>query len=138
MPFLPITATTAAILGLIYIVLSGRVIQARGKSKASLGDGGGIITSGQEHTAPLLVAARSHANFAEYVPICLILLALVEAEGTRRWLVLLIAALLVIARVLHPIGMGRRIPNPFRAGGAALTLAVLLISSIAILVHAIA
>ncbi len=137
MPFLPITATAAAVLGLIYIALSARVVLARGKSGASLGDGGGIIASGQEHTVPLLVAARTHANFAEYVPLCLILLGLVEAEGTRRWLVIMIAVLLVVARMLHPIGMGRRIPNPFRAGGIVLTFSVITISSIALLVHAV-
>ncbi len=122
-------------LGLLYIALTLRVIQARGKNNASLGDGGGIIAAGLEHTVPLLVAARTHANFAEYVPLCLILLGLVEADGTKRWFVLVIAALLVIGRVLHPLGMGRRIPNPYRAGGLVLTLTVLLLSSVTLLVH---
>jgi uncharacterized membrane protein YecN with MAPEG domain len=135
---LPITAVAAAILGLIYLVLTVQVIRARGTTKASLGDGsGGLIAAGQEHTAPLLVASRSHANFAEYVPLCLILIGLTELNGTRTWVVQLLAALLVIGRVIHPLGMGRKIPNPFRAGGLVLTVLVLVGASAAILIHAI-
>jgi uncharacterized membrane protein YecN with MAPEG domain len=135
---LPITAITAALLGLLYLVLSVQVIRARGATGTSLGDGSsGTIAAGQEHTAPLLVAARSHANFAEYVPLCLILIGLVELNGTRSWVVQALAALLVTARIIHPIGMGRKIPNPFRAGGAVLTFLVLLGGSAAILIHAV-
>jgi uncharacterized membrane protein YecN with MAPEG domain len=135
---LPITAITAGILGLLYLVLSVQVIRARGATKTSLGDGsGGMIAVGQEHTVPLLVACRSHGNFAEYVPFCLILIGLVELNGTRPWVVQTLAALLVIARIIHPIGMGRKIPNPFRAGGIGLTFLVLLGASAAILIHAL-
>jgi uncharacterized membrane protein YecN with MAPEG domain len=137
MPHLPITAITAAILGLIYLALSLRVIQARGTSKISLGDGSGTVTLGQEHTVPLLVAARSHANFAEYVPLCLILIGFVEMAGTRKWFVILLGVLLIAGRVLHPLGMGRKIPNPYRAGGIVMTFTVLLLASFAILVHAL-
>ncbi len=137
MPNLPITAITAAILGLIYLALSARVIQARGSNKVSLGDGGGTLLAGQEHTAPLMVAARSHANFAEYVPLCLILIGLVEMDGSRKWFVALLGILLIVGRVLHPLGMGRKIPNPYRAGGIVLTFTVVLLASGAILVHAI-
>ena len=135
MPFLPVTSLAAAILGLIYIALTFRVVQARGRNNASLGDGGGIIPAGQEHTAPLLVAARSHANFAEYVPLGLILIGLVEADGTRKWFVFLLAALLVIGRVAHPLGMGRKIPNPYRASGIALTASAILLASLTLLAH---
>ena len=134
MPSLPVTAVTAAVLGLIYIVLSMRVIMARAASKVSLGDGSsGAVASGDEHTVPLLVASRAHANFAEYVPLCLILIGLAEAVGATRSIAMALGVLLVIARVLHPIGMGRKAPNPYRAGGAVLTLFVLAAASLAIL-----
>jgi uncharacterized membrane protein YecN with MAPEG domain len=84
---------------------------------------------------PLLVAARTHANFAEYVPMILVLLAIVELQGTRHWIVEALAVLLVLARVLHPMGMGRKVPNPFRAGGAVLTFLALLGASVTILVN---
>lgn len=136
MSLLPVTAITTALLGLLFLVLSVRVVIARGTT-ASLGDGsGGVIPSGQEHTVPLLVASRSHANFAEYVPLALLLLGFVEVGGTARWFVELLAAILVLARLLHPLGMGRAIPNPFRAAGIGGTLLVILVASVTVLVHA--
>ena len=132
---LPVTAVSAAILGLMYIALSIRVVLARGEAKASLGDGStGIVASGMECTVPLLVRSRTHANFAEYVPISLILLLFAELEGTRRWVMVLLAALLIVGRALHPFGMSRKIPNPFRAGGLIFTLSAILGTSIAILI----
>ena len=136
MSVLPVTSSTAALLGLIYLALSIRVIMARGSSKMSLGDGGGPIAAGEEHTAPLMVVARTHANFAEYVPLCLILIGLVEVDGSRKWFVLVLAALLVIGRLMHPLGMGRKIPNPYRAGGIVLTFSTILLASITLLAHA--
>lgn len=137
MPALHVTAITGAALGLFYIFLSVRVIQARGKMKVSLGDGSGsVIGPGEEATSPLLVACRSHGNFAEYVPLCLVLLALVELQGTRQWFVVALAVTLVVGRLMHPFGMGRKVPNPFRAGGTALTFAMILAASAALLVHA--
>jgi uncharacterized membrane protein YecN with MAPEG domain len=134
MPPLPVTATTAALLGVVFVVLTARVIGARGKTGASLGDGGGaVIPSGQESTVPLLVATRSHANFAEFVPFTLILLGFVEATGAARWFVCLLATMLLIGRVLHPFGMGRKIPNPFRAAGAVLTVLTIAIGSLYLL-----
>jgi uncharacterized membrane protein YecN with MAPEG domain len=136
MPPLPVTATTAALLGVVFVVLTARVIGARGKTGASLGDGGGgVIPSGQESTVPLLVATRSHANFAEFVPFTLILLGFVEATGAARWFVCLLATMLLIGRVLHPFGMGRKIPNPFRAAGAVLTVLTIAIGSLYLLVE---
>ena len=134
---LPVTAVTAAVLGLFYIALSIRVIMARGTAGVSLGDGSaGIVASGMEHTTPLLVRARSHANFAEYVPLALILIGMAEIEGTRRVAVIIFAALLVIGRLAHPIGMGRKVPNPYRAAGAVLTFTAIAAASITILINA--
>lgn len=135
---LRITSITAAVLGLIFIVLTARVGKARGQAGASLGDGsGGLIKRGEEHTAPLLVASRSHANFAEYVPLCLILMALLERGSSPAWFVGALGAVLVVARILHPIGMGRASPNLFRASGATGTILVLAVASIGLLVMSV-
>jgi uncharacterized membrane protein YecN with MAPEG domain len=123
MPPLPVTATTAALLGVVFVVLTARVIDG----------GGAVIPSGQESTVPLLVATRSHANFAEFVPFTLILLGFVEATAAARWFVCLLATMLLIGRVLHPFGMGRKIPNPFRAAGAVLTVLTIAIGSLYLL-----
>jgi uncharacterized membrane protein YecN with MAPEG domain len=83
----------------------------------------------------LLVAARTQANFAENVPLCLVLMALAEAEGAAHWLMVALGVMLVAGRGLHALGMGRPVPNLFRAGGVVLTLLVLSVGSVAILVR---
>ncbi len=137
MVVVPVTAVTAAILGLLFIPLTVRVILARGAQKISLGDGsGGVVAFGQDRSAPpLLVAVRAHANFAENVPLCLVLMGLAEAEGAAHLLVVALGVMLVAGRVLHVLGMGRPVPNVYRAGGVVLTFFVLSIGSIAILVR---
>jgi uncharacterized membrane protein YecN with MAPEG domain len=128
MPTLPVTAATTGLLGFLFVFLAVRVIMARGKTGVSLGDGGGsMIAAGHESAAPLLVACRAHANFAEYVPFALIVLGLVEMSHAAQWFVCLLASMLLVARVAHPIGMGRKIPNPFRAGGLVFTVLTIVI-----------
>jgi uncharacterized membrane protein YecN with MAPEG domain len=135
---LPVTSITAVLMAVIFLVLAARVGAARGKSGASLGDGsGGLIKPGEEHTAPLLVASRSHANFCEYVPLALILLALAEHNGAPRIFMLIVAGALVVARVIHPIGLGRKSPNPFRAGGALLSFVVIVAASVELVILAV-
>ena len=127
MSHIPITLLTAGILGLLYVALSVRVVMARAKTNISLGDdAGGRILLGEESKAPKLqIAVRCHANFAEYVPLALILLGGIEAAGAARWMVELLAVLLVVARLAHPLGMSRPAPNPFRFGGVVLTWVVM-------------
>lgn len=116
MPILPITTVTAAIMGLLLLVLSISVTRGRFTQNVGLGDGGNPL---------LLARVRAHANLAEHVPLILILMALVErAHGARLWLEVA-AVLLVAGRLLHPIGMTRPSPNPLRAGGMILTWLVL-------------
>jgi len=112
-----ITLIFAAALGLLNIWLGVRVSQIRLKRKVSLGHG---------EVPGLEARIRSHANFNEYVPIALILMLLIELNvGQSRWLWGL-GALLVAARVLHPLGMDRPAPSPLRSVGAGLTWIVLL------------
>ena len=112
-----ITLIFAAALGLLNIWLGLRVSRGRMTHKVLIGHG----------DVPALEARmRAHANFNEYVPIALILMLLIELNvGASRWLWGL-GALLVAARVLHPLGMDRQRTNALRATGAALTWAVLL------------
>lgn len=128
---LPVTMVAAALLGLIGVILSARVIQLRGASGVSLlGGGASSYAAGEESTAPpLVIAQRTHANFFEYAPFGLILIGLTETAGAPRLVCVGLAALLVIGRALHPFGMPRRIPNPYRAGGMILTLASIILAS---------
>jgi uncharacterized membrane protein YecN with MAPEG domain len=135
---IPITLGTAGILGIFYVAISFRVTAARWKAKVSVGEDSPQPAAFGTETAvsPLRIAIRSHANFAEYVPIALILLGGIEAAGANRTLCLILAAMLILGRLAHPIGMARKAPNPFRAGGAMLTWTMIGIAAVEALLKA--
>lgn len=110
---LPVTLATAAACALINIWLAIRVGRVRQAEKVSIGDGGN----------PRLTARmRAQANFIEYAPIVLILIALIElAVGTETWL-WVVAATFVVARILHAFGMDGWMPG--RMIGIAVTMLV--------------
>ncbi|SEL69528.1 hypothetical protein SAMN05216382_2502 [Sphingomonas palmae] len=113
---LPMTLTIAAACAAINIWLALRVSQRRIKGKVMIGDGG---------AGPLQAAVRAHANFVEYAPFVLILLAGIElAGGSPTWL-WVAGAVFVAARVAHGLGMDRAAPNPLRAGAIVGTWVVL-------------
>ena len=114
---LPITLTIAAAAGLLNIWLALRIGRLRMSKKVSIGHGGDAL---------LETRMRAQANFGEYTPFVLILLALIElAKGSQTWL-WLVAIVYILARIAHAFGMERPAPNPLRAGGAMITMLVLL------------
>jgi len=129
---MPVTLGAAGILGLFYVYLSLRVVLARRDSKISLGhDGAGSVSAGKEPEAPaLFVAARVHGNFSEYVPLALILMGGIESAGAGHHFLQFLALLLIVGRILHPLGLSRAAPNPFRAGGAVLTWLTIILASL--------
>lgn len=114
---LPITLTIAAAAVLINIWLGTRVSQLRLRHKVSVGEGGNPQIAGR---------MRAHANFIEYTPFFLILLALVElSKGSETWL-WGVAILYILGRLAHPFGMDRKAPNKLRMIGILITWGVLL------------
>ena len=109
----------AALLVLLFIALSLRVIRLRRATGVPIGHAG-------EHR--LERSARVHANFAEYVPLALILLGLLEQAGASRPALIAYGVLLVAFRVAHVIGIPMKAPNPFRVAGAAGTFGLLLVA----------
>jgi uncharacterized protein len=89
---MPITMLYAGALALVLLVLSVRVIQARGSTKVFMGDGGNEL---------MIRRMRGQGNFVEYVPMALILLGLLEYRGTAPWLLHALGATLLVARLLH-------------------------------------
>ena len=81
-----------AVLALFYIFLSSRVIRSRVAARVKIGTGG---NPGLERRM------RIHANFAEYVPLALLLLFFMEAQGRAAWLLHVLCIALVIARFGH-------------------------------------
>jgi len=111
---LPVALATTAACALLNLWLAFRVGILRRSEKISIGDGG---------NERLTARMRAQLNFAEYAPIVLILIALIElAMGTVEWL-WVVAALFVVARILHAFGMDGW--KPGRAIGIVLTFLVL-------------
>jgi uncharacterized membrane protein YecN with MAPEG domain len=129
---LPVTLVTACVLGIFYVGLSVAVSGERGRSKIGLGSGmEASVALGAEHQAPrLLVAVRRHGHFAEYVPLSILLIMLLEIEGASRLWLCVLAALLVVSRAMIAFGMGRSAPNVFRAGGNVVQLGMIVAASL--------
>lgn len=124
----PITALYAALQALLAIGLVFPVGQLRGKTKVSLGSGG---------NPELETAIRRHANWTEHVPIALLLLALLELNGGSPGLLHGLGATLLVARILHPLGLDAAdMRRPLRGIGAIGTLLVTLVAAIALLLTA--
>jgi uncharacterized membrane protein YecN with MAPEG domain len=120
-----ITGFYLGILALLYLVLGLQVSRLRRGNRVLFGDG---------DNRELRSAIRAHANFAEYVPIIALLVALLEMAGTPALRVHLLMGALLVARLLHPLGMyvgPRSLQFQIcRVGGITLTLAVLLAAAL--------
>ena len=111
----------AALLAFFYVYLSARTIGVRRKAKISIGDGG---------DDEMLRAMRMHANFAEYAPITLILLAFVDLQGGPIWLLHSLGVLFVLARLSHAYGISSvQAPGKFRVAGMVGTFTTIAVSA---------
>ncbi len=116
----PVVPLYAAALALLFVALSVRTLRLRRKLPVPLGDG----------SNPLLLRARRHANFAEYVPLGLLLIFFVEAGGASPWIVHALGACLLLGRVMHALGVSQERENSrYRVLGMALTFTALLTAS---------
>jgi uncharacterized membrane protein YecN with MAPEG domain len=118
---LNVTALYTGILLVMLVVLSLYVVKGRWVNKVGLGDAG---------NADMLKRMRTHANFVEYVPLALIGMYLLEVTKHSALILHALGIALVVARLLHAYGMNRRSPNFGRAGGASLTLTILLVEAV--------
>ena len=125
-----ISATYLGVLGLIYTVLSMRVVQLRRGNRIGFGDG---------DNATLRAAIRAHAHFAEYVPLIVLMVAALELFGTAAVQLHMLLGALVVSRIMHPFGLHAK-PGTIqffvgRVLGMALTLFVLVTSALLLLRH---
>lgn len=112
-----ISLLIAALHVLLYLVLTIRVVLHRNVKKIGIGSGGDETLSRK---------IRVHANFVEYVPLGLLLLALLELSSVNATLLWTFGIALLVARVLHAIGLGGTAGYSFGRGtGALLTFATL-------------
>lgn len=114
---LNITPYYAAILALLFIGLSVRTIKARREHKVAIGDGG---------EKSILRASRVHANFSEYVPFTLLLIAMLEIQSYSEWIIHGLCIALVSARIAHAYGVSQTDENfKFRIFGTATTINII-------------
>ena len=126
---LQITPVWAASLALLFVFLSARTVTLRRKLGIALGDSG---------NPTLQRAIRVHANFAEYVPLTLLLAILLELGGARAPLVHAVCGLLLVGRAAHAYGVSKTRENfGYRVAGMALTLTALGGSSVMLLLGAL-
>jgi uncharacterized membrane protein YecN with MAPEG domain len=123
-----ITAAYLAVLALLYAALGLQVVRLRRRNRAGFGDGG---------STELRSAIRAHAHFAEYVPIIALMAAMLEMSGLPAMRIHLLMAALLVARLLHPLGMYAG-PQTLqfricRIGGMTITLGVMVICAVLIL-----
>ena len=123
-----ITAGYLGVLGLLYAFLGLRVARFRRGNKIVFGDGDDRY---------LRSAIRAHANFAEYVPIIVIMNALLEIGGAASVQMHVLLGTLTVSRILHPFGMHAKPMTPQfivgRIAGIILTLLVLVASALLLL-----
>ena len=112
----------AGLLALFYIVLSLRVVRIRRQEKVAVGDGDSMR---------LRRAIRVHGNFAEYVPLALLLLTFVEMQAASLTTVHVLCIMLLIGRVVHAYGVSHEKEDyRLRAAGMLLTFAAIAASAV--------
>lgn len=116
----------AGVCGLLVLALAMRVMRLRDRHGVGLGsDGHGDLAR----------AIRAHANAIEYVPLALLLLAMLAMENTQAGWLHTFGIALVIARLLHAFGLSRHPGRSFgRFVGAGLTLVVMLAMAVWLIV----
>jgi len=126
---MPVTALYAGLLAPLFVLLAVRVIVVRYSSRVAVGDGGNAL---------LQRRMRVHANFAEYVPFALVLMALAEGLGAAFWLMHVLGAALLAGRLSHAWGMSQaREVYAFRSAGMATSFGVILVAAAACVALAI-
>ncbi|MFN1580860.1 MAPEG family protein [Vibrio rotiferianus] len=91
-----ITALYASALALLLIWLAFQVIKQRRSNKIAYADGG---------VESLQIARSAQSNASEYIPITLILMALLEYNGALVFWIHLAGIAFVIGRVIHARGI---------------------------------
>ena len=117
-----VTPLYAGILALLFLALTVRVSQLRGAKRTSLGDGG---------DPQLMRAIRGHGNFAEFVPLILLMMVVLELSRFSSYVLHAMGITLVLARVLH--GYALSFTEKFKFGrfwGAALSYLLLLVGGV--------
>lgn len=121
-----ITPAYTSVFAIVFVILSFRTILLRRKLGIAIGSG---------DQPQLTRASRAHSNFAEYVPISLLLIYFRELQiGSDLWIHIL-CILLLVGRIIHAIGVSSINENyRYRITGMILTFFVILFTAFRLLV----
>lgn len=124
-----VAAIYAALLAMLFLMLSIHVVTLRRELGVVFGDGG------KEN---LTKAIRAHGNFAEYVPFAVALFIMLELNGTSDYIVHLLGGALVLARAAHASGIlfSKNTVSKRRVFGTAVTWIVIGVSGALLLSNA--
>jgi len=116
-----VTPLYAGLLVLWFVLLSVRVVNIRRRG-ISFGDNGDVSVTR---------VVRAQANFAEYVPLALLLMGFLEVSRFSIYILHALGLTLLIARLVHgsALSFGWQMRSG-RVAGAALTFIVLLIEAV--------
>lgn len=123
----PVVSLYAALLALLILYLAFRIVKVRRSNKVGLGSSGDEAV---EH------AMRVMSNAVEYVPIALILIALLEINGTPHWMIHVYGASLLVGRLYHLRGFGSNTGiSRGRYYGTLITWLVIALAALTNIVH---
>ena len=121
-----VTPFYAALLALMFFLLSVRTVRLRRELRIAIGDAG---------NQQMLRAMRVHANFVEYTPFSLLLIFMVELQGAYFLLVHALCICLLFGRVSHAYGVSETQENyRYRILGMTMTFTALVGSAACLLV----
>jgi len=120
-----VTPLYASVLALMFVALSVRTLRLRRQLRIAVGD------KGDEQ---MLRAMRVHANFAEYVPLSLLLIYMLEAQSGTSLLIHALCICLIVGRFSHAYGVSRIDEDyRYRVFGMSMTFTALAVSALGIL-----
>lgn len=118
-----IAAVYASLLALMYVFLSIRIIGRRREKKIAIGSGA---------DRQLERAIRVHSNFAEYAPLALLLILMLELQSAHKILLVFLGLLLFVGRIVHAYGVSQEDEDfRLRVTGMTMTFMSLIFSALA-------
>ena len=118
-----IAAVYASLLALMYVFLSIRIIGLRRGKKIAIGSGA---------DRQLERAIRVHSNFAEYAPLALLLILMLELQSAHKILLVFLGLLLFVGRLVHAYGVSQEDEDfRLRVTGMTMTFMSLIFSALA-------
>ena len=124
-----ITGLYFGLLSFFYLGLGAHVIWIRRRDRVGLGHGG---------NRSLERAIRAHGNFAEWVPMLLIAMLLLELEGIGRIFLHVFGVSLIISRILHAVGLKKSSGKSWgRFLGAGLSFTLLAVAGVVLIYGAL-